>query len=125
MTDLKRLEVKYVRDRAKSRYERGDSCEMCGSTEKVQFHHYHTVDLLWNKWKKANGIIITDVDDILAVRDDFIADHEYELYSAVVTLCFECHNNKLHSVYGQKPLLSTAPKQARWVRKQAIKNGII
>lgn len=121
MSELKRLEVKYVRDRAKSRYSKDGECAICGTTEDLQLHHYHTVDLLWNKWKKANGIVIDEVDDILAVRDDFIAEHEYELYDDVVTLCKNCHNFKLHRLYGQKPSLATAPKQRRWVEKQAAK----
>lgn len=122
MANLKRLEVKYLRDRAKSRYEKGSKCEICGTTEELQFHHLHTLDLLWEKWKREKGIKIADVDDILAVRDDFIAEHEYELYTATATLCKECHNFKLHKLYGKTPALSTAPKQRRWIDKQREKH---
>jgi 5-methylcytosine-specific restriction endonuclease McrA len=122
MSDLKRLEVKYVRDRAKSRYEKGPVCEICNTTSELQFHHLHTVDLLWDRWKRKNKIQIDSTDDILRVRDDFIAEHEYELYTAVATLCKDCHNNKLHKVYGQKPALATAEKQRRWIDKQATKH---
>lgn len=122
MSQLKRLEVKYVRDRAKSRYEKGSFCEICRATEKLQFHHLHTLDLLWDKWKREKKIVINDVDDVMRVRDDFISEHEYELYTATATLCSECHNNKLHKLYGKTPALSTAAKQRRWIDKQAEKH---
>lgn len=121
MSNLKRLEVKYVRDRAKARYEKGSICEICGTTEELQFHHYFTLDLLWDKWKRENGIVIEDVDDILDCRDTFIAEKEYELYTATATLCKICHNVKLHGLYGKTPALSTADKQKRWVEKQRLK----
>ena len=121
MSALKRLPVKYIRDRAKSRYQKGNSCEICGTTEELQFHHLHTVDLLWERWIKAKNITIEDVDDILNCRDDFISEHEYELYTAVATLCKSCHNVKLHGLYGKTPALSTADKQRRWIDKQRLK----
>jgi 5-methylcytosine-specific restriction endonuclease McrA len=121
VSELKRLPVKYIRDRAKSRYQKGSSCEICGTTEELQFHHLHTVDLLWEKWVKAQGLTIDSVDDILNCRDDFIAEHEYELYTATATLCKVCHNSKLHKVYGKTPALSTAEKQRRWIDKQRLK----
>lgn len=121
MSDLKRLPVKYIRDRAKSRYTKGTECEICGTKEQLQLHHLNTIDLLWEKWARTNNIVINSVDDILAVRDDFIAAHEYELYEAVATLCKICHNEKLHKIYGQTPGLSTAAKQRRWIDKQAAK----
>lgn len=123
MSSLKRLPVKYIRDRAKSRYEKGSQCEICGTKEELQFHHLHTVDLLWERWVKKNGIVINDVDDILNCRDDFIAEHEYELYTAVATLCKICHNVKLHGLYGKTPALSTADKQRRWIDKQREKRN--
>lgn len=121
MSNLKRLEVKYIRDRAKARYVKGLICEICETTEELQFHHLHTLDLLWDKWKKEKGIVIENVDDILDVRDDFIAEHEYELYTATATLCKICHNVKLHGLYGKTPALSTADKQRRWIDKQRLK----
>lgn len=124
MSDLKRLEVKYVRDRAKSRYQKGSECERCGTTEELQFHHFYTLDLLWERWKKCSGVVINDVEDIMAVRDDFIAEHERELYEETATLCKVCHNNHLHRIYGQKPSLATAEKQKRWLKRQRDKlNG--
>lgn len=123
MSNLKRLPVKYIRDRAKSRYEKGSKCEICSATEELQLHHLNTVDLLWEKWVKEKNITIDSVDDIMRVRDDFIAEHEYELYTAVATLCKVCHNDKLHKVYGKTPALSTAAKQRRWIDKQAAKRN--
>ena len=114
MNDLKRLPVKYIRDRAKSAYKKGSECYVCGTTEELQFHHFYTVDLLWNKWAKCSGIEINSVEDILAHRDNFIAEHQKELYEDTVTLCWNCHNKRLHGIYGQKPPLSTAEKQRRW-----------
>ena len=32
--------VKYVRDKAKSKYAKGSSCEICGETEQLDFHHF-------------------------------------------------------------------------------------
>ena len=40
MPKLKRDVVKYVRDKAKSKYEKGSSCEICGETEQLDFHHF-------------------------------------------------------------------------------------
>ena len=37
---LKRLEVKYVRDGIKSRYKLKTECEICGTTEELENHHY-------------------------------------------------------------------------------------
>ena len=119
--DLKRLPVKYIRDRAKSAYEKGPNCEICGTSEKLDFHHYFSVDMLFTKWCRINKIKINSVDDILACRDDFIEEHHHEIYNETVTLCNTDHK-LLHKVYGQKPLLSTGPKQKRWVQKQRDKH---
>ena len=37
---LKRDLVKYVRDKAKSKYNKGTECFICGVTENLDFHHY-------------------------------------------------------------------------------------
>ena len=120
-TDLKRLPTKLVRDRVKSRYPRGTECEICGTTENVEFHHYHTFDILFEKWLKKNSLKITCTQDVLDCRDDFIAEHEFELIEDAANLCKK-HHQLLHKVYGQKPLLSTGPKQKRWVEKQRDKH---
>jgi hypothetical protein len=119
-TGLKRLEVKYVRDKAKARYPYGEVCAICGITEPLELHHYKSVTLLWEAWKKATGTEIKDVDDVLFHRDAFIAEHQQELYVDCVTLC-AAHHAKLHAIYGPKPMLHTAAKQANWVRLQKEK----
>jgi hypothetical protein len=90
-SDLKRDEVKYVRDRAKARYPKGNCCAICDTTENLEFHHYSSLTLLWEKWKVTSGISIDNVEDVMFHRD---------------------------TVYGSKPALFTAKKQANWVKIQ-------
>lgn len=120
MNSLKRLPVKWIRDKAKSAYTKGPCCDICGSEEELDLHHFHGVTDLFNRWCKKNKLQIETDDDILAVRDDFIAQHHEELYVKVVTLCHS-HHMKLHSIYGKAPTLATAAKQERWVNKQKDK----
>jgi hypothetical protein len=118
---LLRDPIKYVRDRAKSKYEKGSQCEICGSTESLDFHHYYTMTPLFNKWCKDKGFTVKTVDDILAIRDSFIEEEHDKVYNQTVTLCHE-HHLKLHSVYGKDPTLITATKQMNWVRIQKEKH---
>ena len=37
--DLKRDLVKYVRDKAKSGYQKETQCFICGETDNLEFHH--------------------------------------------------------------------------------------
>ena len=122
MKNLKRLEVKYVRDGIKSRYPKKVRCYITGTTEELELHHYHTVSELWNNWKKANNIEITSQEDIKAVREAFYLEYEKELLEDVVTLCHHWHQDRLHKLYGQNPKLSTAAKQKRWVERMRIKH---
>lgn len=120
-SNLKRIPVKWVRDRAKARYEKGDKCEICGSTKELDFHHYHTLTPLFEKWLRSKKITITCDEDVIAVRDEFISEHQKELYEDTVTLCHK-HHMALHSVYGKDPALTTASKQQRWVGIQKDKH---
>lgn len=120
MSALKRIPIKYVRDRAKSRYAKGSNCYVCGVDGSLDFHHLFTVDILFDNWLKDNKIVINSVEDIIAVRDEFIDSHHYEMFEYARTLCKNCHK-RLHQVYGQRPPLSTAPKQERWLEKQRNK----
>jgi hypothetical protein len=120
MSTLKRIPIKYVRDRAKSRYVKDSSCYVCNVGGSLDFHHLFTVDILFDDWLKSNKIIINTVEDIIAVRDDFIEEHTYEMFEYARTLCKKCHQ-RLHTVYGQRPALSTAEKQERWLDKQRDK----
>lgn len=118
---LLRDPIKYVRDRAKSRYAKGDHCEICESTESLDFHHYYTMTVLFNKWCKDKGYTVKTVDDILNIRDQFILEEEDKVYNQTVTLCHD-HHMQLHSVYGKDPALGTASKQVRWVGIQKEKH---
>jgi hypothetical protein len=122
-TKLKRDPIKYIRDRAKAAYEKGSECRICGSTERLDFHHFYTLTPLFNKWLRAEKISINTEEDVLSVRDRFIAEHKPELYEHAVTLCHD-HHLKLHSLYGKDPPLTTAVKQMRWVEIQRDKNGL-
>lgn len=120
MSDLLRDKIKYVRDKAKSRYDKGSQCEICEATTSLDFHHYYTMTPLFNKWCKSKGYTVKVVDDILKIRDEFILEEEDKVYHQTVTLCHD-HHLKLHSVYGKDPALSTAEKQKNWVRIQKEK----
>lgn len=121
MSGLLRDPIKYIRDRAKARYKKGTQCEICGTTEKLDFHHYYTMTALFRKWCKDNKKSVKTVDDILEIRDQFISDEEDKVYNQTVTLCHD-HHMKLHGVYGKDPALATAQKQMNWVRIQKEKH---
>ena len=121
--NLKRDPIKFVRDKAKSGYKKGSECFICGSRENLDFHHYYTLTPLFNKWLKSKKITIQTDEDVLAIREEFIAEHMSELYDDAVTLCHE-HHLKLHSVYGKDPPLTSAKKQMRWVQIQREKHGL-
>lgn len=122
MTDLKRDPIKYVRDAAKSAYDKGNKCEVCGSSEQLDFHHYYSLSPLFAKWCKKNKIKIKTEEDILAVRGRFIEEHHDELYVHGITICRSLHQ-KLHSIYGKDPALGTAKKQMGWIEKQRLKHA--
>ena len=84
MPKLKRDAVKYVRDKAKSKYEKGTECRICGETEQLDFHHFYSLTPLLNQWLTKNKL---NPDYIQALRDDFIEEHSAELYDHTVTLC--------------------------------------
>lgn len=115
--DLKRDLVKYIRDRAKSRYEKGTECRICAETEELDFHHYYSVSPLLHRWVRANKL---KAENVLEWRDRFIEEHMAELYEHAVTLCHQ-HHLRLHAVYGRNPNLGTAKKQMRWVQIQRDK----
>ena len=122
--DLKRDLVKYVRDKAKAKYQKGTECFICGSEENLDFHHFYGLTELLDIWLAKNKIIISTAEDIMDVRDTFIEEHMTELYDEAVTLC-HTHHLKLHSIYGKRPKLVTALKQKRWVGKQRDKHGMV
>lgn len=120
MVQLLRDPIKYVRDKAKSLYKKGSNCEICSTTESLDFHHYYTMTPLFSKWCKTKGYVVRVVDDILKIRDEFILEEEDKIYNQTATLC-HTHHMQLHSVYGKDPALTTAEKQKNWVKIQKEK----
>lgn len=119
--DLKRDLVKYIRDKAKSNYEKGTECYICGADTNLDFHHFYSLSPLLHKWVKAKKVL---PEDVLQFRDEFIEEHWAELYEETVTICHE-HHLKLHSIYGKDPSLATAMKQKKWVEIQRDKHGMV
>ena len=121
---LKRDLVKYVRDKAKSKYNKGTECYICGSQENLDFHHFYGLTELLEVWLKKNKITITSEDEILGVREQFIEEEHEKLYDNAVTLCHS-HHLRLHGIYGKRPTLITAKKQQHWVEIQRNKHGMV
>jgi hypothetical protein len=119
-TGNKRIPVKWLRDGAKSAYEKQSTCYICGTEENLELHHFKSLTTLLENWARENKYDITTDEGILAVRDEFIEQHHTELYEEVRTLC-NLHHVKLHGVYGKKPELHTASKQERWIEIQKSK----
>mgnify|MGYP005666575161 CR=1 FL=1 len=118
---MKRLPVKYIRDKAKAAYEKQSECKICGTDQNLELHHFAGLTDLFNRWIRRKKLKIETTDDILEHREDFIAEHTKELYEDVVTLC-KTHHGKLHEYFGKAPVLSSAKLQARWVEKQRGKH---
>lgn len=119
-TNMNRIPVKWVRDRAKAAYDKKDHCYICGTDKDLELHHLSSITLLLNAWATRKGYAIDTDDGILAVRDEFIAEHYTEIYDDVYTLCNKHHVN-LHGIYGKAPALHTASKQRSWIEKQKDK----
>jgi hypothetical protein len=113
-TGNKRIPIKWIRDLAKKDYKRGEECEACGSKEDLEFHHTHSLTLMFEHWVKSEGLTIETDEDVLAIRQQFIDEHRKELYEEVLTLCNK-HHVMLHSVYGKIPRLGSEEAQRNWV----------
>ena len=109
--------IKHVRDRAKKAYEKRSQCDICGNTETLSLHQYAGLTELFNFWCRKNGIKINTDEDVLAVRDRFIEEHQKELYEDVATLCKK-HHMELHSLFGKAPIFTSAKAQAKWVNRK-------
>jgi len=120
---LKRDLVKYVRDKAKSKYKKDTECYICGSTENLDFHHFNGLTELL-EWLIERNITIDTEEEILALREQFIKENEEQVYNQAVTLC-HMHHLKLHNIYGKRPKLLTAKKQRNWVDIQRKKHGMV
>ena len=121
---FKRDLVKYVRDKAKSQYKKGNECYICGDTDNLDFHHFYGLTELLDTWLRKKNITIENEQDILDVREQFIAENHEKVYNKTVTLCQQ-HHLRLHSIYGKRPKLITAEKQERWVELQREKHGMV
>ena len=121
---FKRDLVKYVRDKAKSQYKKGNECYICGNTDNLDFHHFYGLTELLDTWLRKNNITIEIEQDILDVREQFISENYEKVYNKTATLCHQ-HHLRLHSIYGKRPKLITAEKQARWVELQREKHGMV
>ena len=119
-TNNNRIPVKWVRDRAKAAYDKKSECCICGSGEELELHHFNSITLLLENWAVAKRYDISTDDGILAVRDEFITDHNDELYAQVRTLCNK-HHVALHRVFGKAPPLNSTARQERWVGIQKDK----
>jgi hypothetical protein len=117
----KRLAIKWVRDLAKSAYEKKNSCYICGTEHELELHHFHSLTLMFDKWARQHSYDITTDEGVLAVREQFIDEHTVELYDKVRTLCNR-HHVLLHKIYGKAPALGTEAAQERWVEIQKSKH---
>lgn len=116
----KRIPVKWIRDRAKSAYDKKECCYICGTPEDLELHHTHSVTLLLERWIEKTGRDFSTDEAVLSNRDEFIEQHHKEIYEDVFTLCNR-HHVALHGVYGKAPPLSTAVKQNHWIETQKAK----
>jgi len=112
----KRVATKHIRDGIKSKYPKLDYCEITGSTEDLEFHHYSTLSILLKNYSTKHNIPIDTDEQVLAMRDQFYEDNWEAVVTDGVTLTAEMHK-KLHRVYGREPSLSTVAKQRLWVQK--------
>lgn len=119
-TGNNRIPVKWVRDKAKAAYEKQGNCYICGTELDLELHHTHSITILLEKWARQNQYDISTDDGIIAVREQFIAEHHKEIYEDVYTLCNRDHV-LLHSIFGKKPASGSEPKQARWIELQKEK----
>jgi hypothetical protein len=122
--NLRRDLVKYVRDKAKSKYRKSTECYICGSKKNLDFHHFYSLTELLERWIRKHNLKIKSAEEIMRLRDAFIEEHKKELFDDTITLC-HTHHLKLHSIYGKKPQIITAKKQPRWAQKQRDKYGLV
>jgi hypothetical protein len=115
-----RIPIKWIRDRAKSAYDKKEFCYICGTDQDLELHHTHSLTLLLERWIANTGRDFSTDEAVLANRDEFIEHHRKEIYDDVFTLCNR-HHVALHGVYGKAPPLSTAQKQGAWIETQKAK----
>ncbi len=117
----KRIPVKWIRDKAKSAYQKQSHCYICSGQVELELHHLHSITYLLEVWSRQHDIDISSDEAILAVRDRFITEHHVEIYDLVYTLCNR-HHVQLHGIYGKSPSPSSVEKQRRWIELQRQKH---
>ena len=115
-----RSPIRWIRDSVKQQYPKGTSCEICGTEHDLEYHHYHTLSLMFDKYCKEEKIVVNTDDEVLAIREDFSSKYWSEVVTDGVTLC-NMHHKQLHKIYGKQPELSTASKQKGWVVRMNAK----
>lgn len=115
-----RIPVKWIRDRAKSAYDKKDRCYICNTGEDLELHHTHSITLLLERWIEKTGRDFSTDESTIENRDEFIQAHHKEIYDDVYTLCNR-HHVALHSIYGKAPGLNTTQKQSNWIETQKAK----
>jgi 5-methylcytosine-specific restriction endonuclease McrA len=113
----KRDAVKWIRDKAKSAYQKKGTCFVCGGVEDLELHHTHSMVLMMREWCGERGYPLNTDEDVLKIRDEFIKAHHREIYEEVYTLC-NPHHVQLHQVFGKAPALTTGPRQKIWLEEQ-------
>jgi hypothetical protein len=116
----KRIPVKWIRDKAKSAYEKQEHCWICNTEKDLELHHLGSITLLLENWVVKTGVDISTDEAVVAMRDEFIEAHYKEIYKDVYTLCNR-HHVALHSVFGKAPALNTVDRQRSWIEIQKTK----
>lgn len=121
MAKNNRIPVKWVRDKAKSAYTKQLHCYICDTAQDLELHHLYSVTWLLETWAARKKYDISTDAGILAVRDEFIAEHHTEIYDLVYTLC-NPHHVALHAVYGKSPSPSSVNKQRHWIETKKLQH---
>lgn len=120
---FKRLPVKHIREKMKSRYKEKEPCYICGARENIELHHLYSVSELFQGWLRETGTKINNDEDVLACREQFISDYdEYLNNDNLYSLC-KTHHLKLHSIYGKSYSNYMARKVRVWIERQREKHA--
>lgn len=124
MSELKRYDIKYIRDYLKKDYKSKGSCYICRGTDNLELHHLYCVSELFHAWRTKNNIPeVTTVDKILELRVVFAKDCATELDNEnLYTLC-KTHHSRLHNLYGKSYSVGVVAKVKNWIEIQKEKNG--
>ncbi|MFP9048565.1 PhoH family protein, partial [Enterococcus faecalis] len=65
LVDIHSDAISIMRDGIKSRYSKDGCCAICGSSEDLELHHYHTISQLIKKFAKELQLDFTDENIVL------------------------------------------------------------